>query len=87
MRRDGAVTEFGHLDIIYNNAGIAGANGPIESISGQDWDRTMAVVLKSVFLCMKYAVPEMRKRGGGLEPRTRLFSTATLPAVLRPLKR
>ena len=60
-----AVKEFGRLDIVYNNAGIGGAVGPLEQISVEDWDRSIAVLLRSVFLGIKHSVPELRKAGGG----------------------
>ncbi len=60
-----AVREYGRLDIMFNNAGIAGALGPIETVKTEDWDRSMAVLLRAVFLGMKYSIPEMRKAGGG----------------------
>ncbi len=60
-----AVREFGRLDIMFNNAGIAGALGPIDKVKVEDWDRSMAVLLRAVFLGMKYSIPEMRKSGGG----------------------
>jgi 3-oxoacyl-[acyl-carrier protein] reductase len=62
---DHAVREFGRLDIMYNNAGVAGALGPIEQVRTQDWDRTVAILLRAVYLGMKYSIPEMRKAGGG----------------------
>jgi NAD(P)-dependent dehydrogenase (short-subunit alcohol dehydrogenase family) len=60
-----AVKEFGRVDIMYNNAGIGGAVGPLEKISVEDWDRSQAVLLRGVFLGIKHSVPEMRKAGGG----------------------
>jgi NAD(P)-dependent dehydrogenase (short-subunit alcohol dehydrogenase family) len=61
---DRAVKEFGGLDVIFNNAGLGGAVGTIEEITSANWDRTMAILLRAVFLGMKYSAPEMRKRGG-----------------------
>ena len=43
-----AVSEFGKLDVMYNNAGLAGATGSIEHTSVEDWDRTQAVLLRVV---------------------------------------
>ncbi|MHB8384761.1 MAG: SDR family NAD(P)-dependent oxidoreductase [Candidatus Binataceae bacterium] len=71
-----AIKEFGRLDIIYNNAGIGGAVGPLEQISVEDWDKSFAVLMRSVFLGMKYAVPEMRKAGGGS-----IISTASVAGI------
>jgi NAD(P)-dependent dehydrogenase (short-subunit alcohol dehydrogenase family) len=71
-----AVSEFGGLDIIYNNAGLGGALGPLEEITSEDWDRSLAVLLRGVFLGMKHAIPEMRKRGGGS-----IISTASIAGL------
>lgn len=60
-----AVKEYGRLDIMYNNAGVAGALGPIEKVTSADWDKSMGILLRAVFLGMKYSIPEMRKAGGG----------------------
>jgi meso-butanediol dehydrogenase / (S,S)-butanediol dehydrogenase / diacetyl reductase len=59
------VKAFGRLDILFNNAGIV-IPGRVDNTSEEDWDRTMAVNLKGVFLSSKYAIPEMRKGGGGV---------------------
>jgi NAD(P)-dependent dehydrogenase (short-subunit alcohol dehydrogenase family) len=72
-----AVSEFGRLDIMYNNAGIAGALGPLEEISAENWDRTFAVLLRSVFFGIKHSIPEMRKGGGGS-----IISTASIAGIL-----
>src|ERR1700675_4194744 len=49
-----AVKEFGRLDIMYNNAGLGGAVGPIEQVTVENWDRTMAVLLGAVLLGIKH---------------------------------
>src|SRR3712207_30775 len=54
---DEAVGRFGRLDCIFNNAGFGGALGPIESISEEDFDLTMDVLVKGVFFGMKHAAP------------------------------
>jgi cyclopentanol dehydrogenase len=56
--------EFGGLDILVNNAGIANVKG-IEETSEEEWDSIVNINQKGVWLGMKYAVPAMRKRGGG----------------------
>jgi len=59
------VKAFGRMDILVNNAGIV-LPGRVDNISEEDWDRTMAVNLKGVYLVSKFAIPEMRKAGGGV---------------------
>ena len=56
---------FGGLDILFNNAGAGGARETIDAISPEDWDRTQALLLRSVALGIRYAAPLMAKRGGG----------------------
>lgn len=73
---DRAVKEYGRLDIMFNNAGIAGALGPIEKVSSEDWDRTMGVLLRAPFFGIKYSIPEMRKAGGGS-----IISTASVAGL------
>jgi NAD(P)-dependent dehydrogenase (short-subunit alcohol dehydrogenase family) len=71
-----ATKTFGRLDIMFNNAGIGGAVGPLEGISVEDWDRTQAVCLRGVFLGIKYAVAPMRAAGGGS-----IISTASIAGI------
>jgi NAD(P)-dependent dehydrogenase (short-subunit alcohol dehydrogenase family) len=71
-----AVKEFGRLDIIYNNAGVGGALGPLHDIAVEDWDRSLGVLLRSVFLGIKHAVPELKKAGGGS-----IISTASVAGL------
>ena len=59
-----AVNRFGKLDILVNNAGIS-IQGGLEDFSEADWDRTLEVNSKGVFLGTKHAIPEMRRAGGG----------------------
>ena len=68
---DRAVKEYGRLDIMFNNAGLVLAVGPYRSVSAEDWDKTVAVLLRSVFLGIKYAVGPMRKAGGARSFRPR----------------
>ncbi len=59
------VERFGRLDIAFNNAGIEGVQAPIVRQSEEDWDRTIAINLKGVWLCLKYEIRQMLKQGGG----------------------
>jgi 3alpha(or 20beta)-hydroxysteroid dehydrogenase len=60
-----AVTRYGKLDVLVNNAAIVIPRVPIEERTGDEWDRVMAVNAKGVFLGTKYAIPAMRRAGGG----------------------
>jgi NAD(P)-dependent dehydrogenase (short-subunit alcohol dehydrogenase family) len=59
-----ALTEFGRLDCMFNNAGLTGAVRPILNTSVDAWDRTFAVLVRGVFLGIKHAAPAMRPHGG-----------------------
>lgn len=58
-----AVEEFGGLDIIVNNAGIAGPTSPVEEVKARDWEKTMSVNVKGTFFVIKHAVPYLRESG------------------------
>lgn len=61
-----AVDTFGHLDCAFNNAGVELEAGvPAYQYSEDGWDKTIAVNLKGVWLCMKYEIEQMLKQGGG----------------------
>lgn len=60
-----AVELFGHLDIVFNNAGVGGAIGPLTETTVEDWDYTFDVLAKGVFLGIKHAARILRKQGTG----------------------
>ncbi|MCC6454602.1 MAG: SDR family oxidoreductase [Caldilineaceae bacterium] len=63
---DEANAHLGGLDVLVNNAGIAGPTGPVETLDIAAWDRTMAVNINSQFYCARRAVPLLKAAGGGL---------------------
>ncbi len=79
---DLAVSEFGRLDCIINNAGIIGAVGPIKDISVEAWDTTVAILLRGVFLGMKHAARVMIPQKSGCI--LSLSSTAGVAGGLGP---
>jgi NAD(P)-dependent dehydrogenase (short-subunit alcohol dehydrogenase family) len=74
---------FGGLDILFNNAGAGGSPNTIEDMTGEAWDRSMNLLLRSVALGTRYAIPFMKERGGGSIINT--ASVAALQAGMGPL--
>lgn len=62
---DLAVASWGRLDCVFNNAGIVGAVGPIDETPAEEFDATMAVLLRGVFLGMKHAARVMKPQRSG----------------------
>ena len=60
-----AADAAGGVDVLFNNAGAGGARAPIGEIAAEEWDATMALLLRSVALGIRHAAPLMAKRGGG----------------------
>ena len=63
---DRAVEVFGRLDVIYANAAVLGAVGPIAKLRMEDADLTLGINLRGVLLCMKHAVRVMQPQGSGV---------------------
>jgi NAD(P)-dependent dehydrogenase (short-subunit alcohol dehydrogenase family) len=61
----GTVEAFGRLDVLVNNAGIAGANTPTHALTEAAWDRVQAINVKGVFFATKHAIAPLRAAGGG----------------------
>ncbi len=55
---------WGHIDILFNNAGIVLVK-PLEETTEAEWDRVMSINLKAAFLTIKHVVPHLRRAGGG----------------------
>ena len=68
--------EFGHIDILLNNAGIA-VRGGVDSMSVEEWDRSFDTNVKGIFLVSKYVVPQMKERGYG-----KIVNIASVNAVI-----
>ncbi len=62
---DCAVDSFGSLDILFNNAGVGGAIGPVWELEADDWDYTFDVLVKGVFLGIKHGARVLRSQGRG----------------------
>lgn len=56
---------FGAVNVLVNNAGIAGANKPTHELTEAEWDHVQAVNVKGVFFCTKHVIPRMRRAGCG----------------------
>lgn len=75
------VERFGRLDIVFANAGVNGVWAPIEELTPEEWDTTLAINLRGTFLTIKYAIPHLKERGGSVVITssvngTRIFSNA-----------
>jgi NAD(P)-dependent dehydrogenase (short-subunit alcohol dehydrogenase family) len=68
------VDAFGGVDVLHNNAGVV-IYGTVVDMPEEDWDRVLDINLKGAFLTCKYAIPAMRKRGGGA-----IINTASVQA-------
>ena len=73
---DEAVSRFGGLDVLVNNAGFSHRSMPLEELPEAEFDRVFAVNTKGVYLGAKYAIPVLKARGGGV-----IVNTASIGAV------
>ena len=60
-----AVKAFGKIDVFFNNAGIEGVTALTHECTEENWEKTIGINLKGVWLCMKYEIQEMLKQGKG----------------------
>jgi NAD(P)-dependent dehydrogenase (short-subunit alcohol dehydrogenase family) len=63
---DEAVTAYGRLDYAHNNAGVAAAQHDVADLPEEEWDRVQGVMLRGVYLCMKYELPHLLATGGAI---------------------
>lgn len=70
------VDTYGRLDILFNNAGIPMSFTPVEEVKEELWDKIININIKGIFLGCKYAVPIMKKQGGGV-----IINTASISGV------
>ena len=71
-----AISKWGRLDCMFNNAGFGGALGPLEDIPVAEFDMTFDVLVKGVFLGMKHAIPIMKKQRSGS-----IINTGSISAI------
>jgi NAD(P)-dependent dehydrogenase (short-subunit alcohol dehydrogenase family) len=62
---DKTIAQYGRLDYAFNNAGVEGISAPTHECTNENWDKTIGINLKGVWLCMKYEIPYMIKQGKG----------------------
>jgi NAD(P)-dependent dehydrogenase (short-subunit alcohol dehydrogenase family) len=74
---DRAVSEFGSLDVAFNNAGILPPTAPLAEQSEEDWHRVIGVDVTGVFLCMKHQLAQMVKAGRGV-----IVNTASVAGII-----
>jgi NAD(P)-dependent dehydrogenase (short-subunit alcohol dehydrogenase family) len=60
-----ALSHYGRVDVLFNNAGIEGVQAPTADTSLEDWERVIDINLKGVFLGLKHGIKAMLQRGGG----------------------
>lgn len=73
---DGAAEAFGGLDILFSNAGAGGAMAGVEDWDEAGWDNTQALLLRSVAAGTAFAVPHLKRRGGGA-----IINTSSISAL------
>lgn len=78
---DFAVSRFGRLDILCNNAGVDGALAPIADYDEDEFDRVVAVNLRGVFLGIRHAIPRMSAQGGAIVNTASIAGSVVMPGM------
>lgn len=79
---DSVVERFGRLDVLVNNAGIAGVNRPTHELTEAEWDRVQAVNVKGVFFATKHALAHMRHgRSGSIVNLSSIYGLVGAPDI------
>lgn len=73
---DNAIENYGRIDVLFNNAGVY-IPGKCHELASEDWDKVINVNLKGIYLGCKYAVPHMKKIGGGV-----IINTASAAGII-----
>lgn len=80
-----AVEAFGRIDILYNNAAVGYSTpivvGSVEELPEEHWDRVVRINLYSVYLCCKYALPELRRTKGVILNTSSIMATGAVPGA------
>lgn len=78
---DVAISAFGRLDILCNNAGLDGAMAPLADYDEDEFDRVVAVNLRGVFLGMRHAIPLMEEHGGAIVSTASIAGSVVMPKL------
>jgi NAD(P)-dependent dehydrogenase (short-subunit alcohol dehydrogenase family) len=62
---DGTVSDLGGLHVVFANAGVNGVWAPLDELKPEEWDKTIAINLRGTYLTLHYAVPHLKRGGGG----------------------
>jgi len=76
-----AVKTYGRIDVLFNNAGIGGKNGPIQELASADFDETFDVNVRGTWLFIKHALPELVKTGGNVVNNSSVVADVGFPGM------